>query len=132
MAGNLTLYTENSLLGHLTGVEWSAPTNTYLGLFTVAPTDTTAGTEVSTATGYARQQMSWGTPSGGAVATNANIRFPTSGPAANNYGTIVAIGIFDAVTAGNLLEYGSLAASVTINTGDSWTVSTAGITLTLD
>lgn len=134
MAGNLTLYSENELLEHITGKSaYTKPTNTYLGLFLVAPDDDgDGGTEVSASGAYARQQISWGTAVDGAISNNAAIRFPASGNASANWGTILAVGIFDALTAGNLLWYGTLASSVTINSGDSWTLTTGAVTLALD
>jgi hypothetical protein len=134
MAGNLTDYLENALLGHLTGqAAMGAPGATYAALFTVAPTDSTAGTEVSTSgTNYARQAVTWGAASGGSIANSAQIKFPSSGNATANFGTVVAIGIMDASTSGNLLMYGSLSATVTINTGDNFTITAGGLTLSLD
>ena len=132
MAGNLTTYLENALLAHSTGeASYTKPTNTYLALFTVAPTDSGGGTEVSGGN-YARIQLSWGTPSGGEIANNSALRFPATGTATSPFGTIVALGIFDASTTGNLLWYGDLSATVTINTGDTYTITSGGITLTLD
>jgi hypothetical protein len=132
MAGNLSNYLENKLLDHSTGrAAYTAPTTTYLALYTVAPTDGTGGTEVS-ASGYARQAITWGAAASGSIATSANVRFPAAGTAAADYGTVVALGILDALTSGNLLWYGSLSASVTISTGDSYTITSGGLTLTLD
>lgn len=132
MAGNLSNFLENKLLEHSTGkASWTVPTHTYLALYTVAPTDSTAGTEVSGGN-YGRVQMSWGTASEGVIATNANCRFPASSTASVNYGTIVAVGILDAATAGNLLWYGDLSATTTVNSGDTYTVISGGITLSLD
>lgn len=132
MAGNLTDYLENALLDHSTGrATWTKPTNTYLALFTVAPTDSASGTEVSGGN-YARIQLSWGAASGGSIANNATIRFPATGTATVDYGTVVAVGIFDASSAGNLLWYGDLSATVTINSGDTYSITSGGITLSLD
>lgn len=131
MSDNLTNFLEGKLLEHLTGkAAYTKPTNTYLGLFTVAPTDSSAGTEVSGGN-YERAVLSWGAASGGSIAINANARFPAAGTASVNWGTIVALGIFDAVTAGNLLVYGSLSAPVTVNSGNSYTVTSGGATLSL-
>ncbi len=131
MSGNLSDFLENKLLEHSTGkASWTTPTNTYLALFTVAPTDSTGGTEAS-AGNYARLQISWGSASSGSISNNANLRFPATGTATADYGTIVAIGIFDASTGGNLLWYGDLSATVTINSGETYTITSGGITLSL-
>lgn len=133
MAGNLADYAENKLLDHITGkASYTAPTNTYLALYTVAPTDSTSGTEVTASNGYARQQISWGAATSGQISTNATIRFPDVGTATGAWGTVVAIGILDAVSGGNLLWYGALSATVTIGNGDTYSITSGGLTLTID
>jgi hypothetical protein len=103
-----------------TQVAWK-PSAIYIALFTVAPTDAGGGTEVSGGS-YARVQVTqadanWNAPSGGnGLFSNVNdITFPT--PTAD-WGTIVAVGIFDAASAGNLLIWGNLTANKTVNNGD--------------
>lgn len=131
MADNLSNYLENKLLEHSTGkASYTSPTHTYLGLFTVAPTDSTPGTEVAGGN-YARVQMSWGSATEGTISINAACRFPAASTASVNYGTVVAMGILDAATAGNLLWYADLSPSFTINSGDSFTLIEGGITLSL-
>jgi hypothetical protein len=123
-----------ALVGHLTGkVPFTAPTNTYLALFTVEPTDAgDDGTEVSGGE-YKRRKLTWGTPSEetGSAATSAETRFPEAGNATANWGTVVAVGMFDAATEGNLLCYGPLSASVTIKSGDNYKIPSGGLTLSL-
>lgn len=129
MAGNLTDYLELALLEHSTGrAEFTKPTATYAGLFLVAPTDSAAGTEVSAAD-YDRIEISWGAAASGAIANDAEINF---GSASSNWGTIVALGILDQLTTGNLLWYGTLGNTVTINSADSYKISTGGLTLALN
>jgi hypothetical protein len=131
MANNLTDYLENSLLGHLTGkAAWTAPTNTYLALFTVEPTDEGGGTEVE-GTKYARRKLTWGSASEGAIATSAETRFPAEGNAESEWGTVVAVAIFDAVEEGEMLVYGPLSSPVTIKNGDFYRITSGGLTLTL-
>jgi hypothetical protein len=111
---------EERVLNWLKGTAFPAPPSAvYVGLFTVAPAeDGTTGTEVSGG-GYARQAVTFGAvsqlPSGPAQMSNtADINFPV---ATAPWGTIVAIGLFDASTAGNLLYYASIS-PVPINTND--------------
>ncbi len=98
----------------------SGPTNFYLGLFTVAPTDSTAGTQVSGGS-YARVTIpsvngSWNiNPTTGTISNAALVAFPA--PTAN-WGTCVAIGLFDAPTGGNLIAYGALTEVKVVNSGD--------------
>ena len=109
----------------------SGPTSLYVGLFTANPTDTGGGTEVSGGS-YARvtiasslanwagtQSAASTTASSGASGTTSNnnsITFPT--PSAN-WGVITGFGIFDATSGGNLLIWGSLSTSKTVNNGDA-------------
>lgn len=131
MADNLTDFTENKILEHSVGrTAWTAPTHTYLALYTVSPTDSTAGTEV-TGGNYARVQLAWGAASGGQISITSSARFPATGSASANFGTVVAMGICDAASGGNLLWYAPLSPTFTINALDTFTVIEGGITLAL-
>jgi len=122
-------YLETALLNHVCrGIAYSAPTSLYVALYTTAPTDAGGGTEVSGG-GYARQQVTFGAPSNGQVTTTATIEFPI---ATANWGTIVAIGVFDAETGGNLLFYGNLDASKQIFAGDQFRILAGNLTISLD
>ena len=124
-----TNYLEAKLLDHvLTNTSFSSPTTVYAGLFTVAPDDTGGGTEVSGGS-YARQAMSFSAASGGATTTDADINFPQ---ATADWGTVVAVGIHDAVTSGNLLMYTDLTTSKAIATGDILKISSGSLTVSLD
>ncbi len=124
-----TNYLENKLLDHvLNNASFTSPTTVYVGLFTAAPTDTTSGTEVSGGS-YARQVLSVSTASEGVVTSDADVNFPQ---ATGNWGTIVALGIHDALSSGNLLMYTDLTTSKTIETGDILKVSSGSLTVTLD
>jgi hypothetical protein len=109
----------------------SGPTNLYVGLFTVNPSDTGGGTEV-TGGSYARVTVAsslanWaGTQAAasttassgtsGTTSNNGSITFPT--PTAS-WGVITGFGIFDALSGGNLLIWGSLSTNKTVNNGDA-------------
>lgn len=120
-----TDFLEDALLNHvLRHVPFTSPTTIYLALYTVAPSDAGGGTEV-TGGSYARQSVTFSAPSGGSVANSGTITFPQ---ATGSWGTIVAVALLDASTAGNMLYYGALAVSKTVGTGDQ--VSFAPGTLT--
>lgn len=124
-----TNYLENKLLDHvLRNVSYTSPTTSYVGLFTAAPTDTLSGTEVSGGS-YARQVLSVTTASDGIVTSSADVNFPQ---ATASWGTISHVGIFDALTSGNLLMYTALTTSKTIDEGDILKISTNNLTVTLD
>jgi len=124
-----TDYLEAKLLDHvLTNTSYSSPTTVYAGLFTSAPNDAGGGTEVSGGS-YARQAMSFSAASGGATTTDADINFPQ---ATADWGTVVAVGIHDAATSGNLLMYTDLTTSKAIATGDILKISSGSLTVSLD
>jgi hypothetical protein len=108
-----------------TGV--TRPTAWYVGLYTVAPTDSGGGTEVS-GFDYARVSVTLSVT--GDTATNGSaLEWAT---ATGTWGTVVAVGIFDAAAAGNLIAYGNLTTSKTITTGDVFRISTGNLDITLD
>jgi len=140
-------YLENKLIDFVfRGQPFTPPTTLYVALFTT--TDNDAGTQRVEVTGgsYARVAVSsslanWagtqgtGTTvasngTGGTTSNNNTITFPA--PTAG-WGTIQGIGIFDAVTAGNELWYGSLTTSKTVNSGDAApSFSAAALSIQID
>jgi hypothetical protein len=119
---NMSDYLEVELRKHIfrTG-SFTKPTVLAVALFTVTPSDSGGGTEV-TGGSYARVQRdpldaNWtGASSTDGLTDNAAaITFPT--PSAN-WGTVVAFGIFDATSGGNLLVWGPITPNKTINNGD--------------
>lgn len=130
--GSLSNYAENKILEHSLGkTSWTMPTNVYAALYTVSPTESGGGTEVS-ASGYARVAITFGSASGGVISNSADIRFPAVGNTSASWGTVVAIGILDASTSGNLIWYGATSATVAIDTGDNFTIATGGLVISLD
>jgi len=129
MAG-FTDYLEDKVLEHVFGGNaYSAPSTLYVALYTVAPTDTGGGTEVSGGA-YARQSAAF-TVSGTnptQASNSAAIEYPT---ATANYGTVVAVGIFDASSSGNLLAYANLTASKVVSTGDVFRFNSGDLDVTL-
>lgn len=99
----------------------------YAALFTAAPTDAGGGTECSYS-GYTREAITFSAPSGGAIANSGTVTFDA---AAGSSQTVVAIGIFDASTSGNLLAWKTLSSSITYNVGDIPIISASGVTITV-
>ena len=131
MAGSLSNYAENKLLDHVLGTtSYTAPT-TYVALYTVAPSDSTSGTEVSNSGGsaYARQAAAFTAASGGTTSNSSNLDF-TNMPAC----TVVAIAIVDSGTigAGNVLVWGTLASNKSLDAGDTLRISTGDLDISLD
>jgi hypothetical protein len=105
------------------------PTAWYLALYTAAPSDSGGGTEVSGA-GYARKSVTFSAASSpGGTTSNSNA--PSFTASGGNYGTVTHVGIFDAVSGGNLLWHGAMTASKTVNDGDTLEFSIGNIDLTV-
>lgn len=120
-------YLEGKLVEHtLRAVAYTAPAAVYAALYLSDPGETDAGTEV-TGTNYARQAVTFGAHANGQVA-NALVTFGVAG--AGGWGTITHFGIRDALTAGNLLVYGALTASVTVNENDQVKFNAGDLTVT--
>lgn len=123
-------YLEDKVLDHVFGgTAYTAPSTLYVALYTVAPTDTGGGTEVSGGA-YARQTAAF-TVSGTSPTTASNsaaVEYPT---ATADYGTVVAVGIFDALSGGNLLAYANLDTSKVVSTGDVFRFNTGDLDITL-
>lgn len=121
-------YLENALINAtLRATTFTSPATVYVSLHTADPTDAGTGTEVSGGS-YARQSATFAAPSNGASATNADVTFPQ---ATGNWGTVTHIGIWDALTTGNLLYHTQLDASKTIDTGDIFKIASGSLTVTL-
>jgi|TARA_B100001093_G_scaffold449866_1_gene456307 hypothetical protein len=123
-------YLENKVLEHVfENSAYTAPSTLYAALFTVAPSDTGGGTEVSGG-GYVRKTAAF-TVSGTnpTTATNGSaIEYPT---ATAGYGTVVAVGVFDASSSGNLLAYANLDTSKVVSTGDVFRFNAGDLDITL-
>lgn len=121
-------YLETELLDHVfAGNAYTSPTTVYVGLFTSNPDEDGSGTEVSGGS-YARQTGTFSV-TGNTATTTAAIEFPT---ATGTWGTVTHIGIYDAVSAGNLLAYAALTTSKSIASGDVFRIPTGDIDITLD
>jgi hypothetical protein len=132
LAGGKGNFWSNAILSLLFGQQSPSAIGTlYFALYTAAPTDAGGGTEVSGGS-YARVSV-----------TNNTTNFPTAssqqsqnanlinfGTASANWGTIVAVGVFDASTSGNLLYWGPLTVNKTINSGDSFKIAANNATFT--
>jgi len=122
-------YLENKLLEHvLKNTAYTSPTTVYCALFTVTPSDSGGGTEV-TGGSYARESITFGAAASGTISNSAIIDF---GTATADWGTIVAVGIFDAITSGNLLFWGALTSNKTILNGDSFTFPIGNLDVSMD
>jgi len=121
-------FLENELFDHIfRGTAYPSPGTIYLGLYTSDPTGANSGTEVSGGA-YARLVITFNAASNGAGSNSAVLTFVT---ATANWGTITHWGILDALTAGNLITFGSFTTSRTINSGATAEVGAGDITVTI-
>lgn len=118
-------YLGNKILDAVLGdTPYDAPNTLYLALFTATPTPSTTGTEC-TGGSYGRVAI-----------TNDDTNFPdavskvksngvalTFATASASWGTVVAVGLFDASTSGNLLVYVTLTTPRLVSSGDTPTFS---------
>lgn len=128
----MTDYLENKLIDWLVrGQSFTPPATLYAALFTATPSDAGGGTEVSGGS-YARVAITsdmthWAgtqaaasttTSSGtnGTTSNNGTVTFPAP---TGNWGTTVAIGLFDASTSGNMLFWAPLVTNKTVNSSDA-------------
>jgi hypothetical protein len=138
MAGK-TNYLEGQFLNLLlrTQVAWK-PAGIWVGLFTAAPTDAGGGTEVtigSNAYGRAavtQADASWNAPAGTPRATTNAIAINFATPTPAGWGLVTHFGLFDAVSAGNLLYWAALGTSKTINANDTVSFGIGTLSITED
>jgi len=143
---NITTYFENKLLAAATGTAFTPPT-TYAALFTTTPTVNYTlalpdGVEVATGIGYptTRLRIGWQTPSSGII-KNTNTTYALTWTASSQWASgapITTIGIFDSsvsgantTTTGNLLWFGPLFAPVIMNSGDTLTIPTDSLSISI-
>lgn len=115
---DISNYLKNKLNDHVLGVATYAAPTPYLALYTVAPTATTAGTELPNGVGYSRKAVTFGAASNGSSNNNALVTF---GPCTTtNWGTVVAAAIVDSPTvgAGNVLYFKTLDQPRDVKIGD--------------
>jgi hypothetical protein len=132
-------YLENKVLDHvLTATAYTQPSTRYLALFTNTSTNAAANLEAgiltdevtTSGTAYARKTVTFAAASGGTSATNATVTFDT---ATSSWGTITHVAVVDGSTrgAGNVLFYGAVTTSKTIDNGDTFQVTSGNLTISL-
>ncbi len=129
MAGSFGDALENKLLDHLLKTApFSVPTDIYIELYTVAPSDAGGGTPAAGGS-YARKVCnSWDGAAGGATANTGAITFVQ---ATGDWGEIVAFALFDAITAGNFLAWADLTVNKSILSGDTAEFAAGELDITL-
>jgi hypothetical protein len=134
MAGGKSNYLELALLDHvLGGGDYTRPATVYVALYSVTPSDTGGGTEL-TGSNYSRVTVTnnatnWPAAAGGSKSNGTVITFPV---ASGTWASAVAFGILDAGTGGNLLYWGPLTAAVAVPSGKAGQFNIGLLTITED
>ena len=124
-----TNYLEDKILDHvLRNTAYTSPTTVYMALFTAAPGEAGGGTEISGG-GYARQAITFGAASAGAISNSADVTFPVS---TSNHGSITHFAILDASTGGNMLYFGALGTAKNYDIDDQIKFTAGDIDITDD
>lgn len=120
-------YLENKVLdGTVGNTTYTAPSTIYMALYSVAPSDSSSGTEL-TGNGYSRQSVAFATgASGGQIQNTADVTFTASG----NAWTVAGAALLDASSSGNILYWSTQNKSVA--PGDSLVYATGKITLIIN
>lgn len=132
----LTTYGAQKLIGYLLGnVSYAPPATIYVALFTSVPSNTGGGTEVSGGS-YAR----FAATNNSSFWTGATSTYPTVISNAQNFSftsstadwnTVGWIGIYDALSGGNLLWWGVLSTAVDVPSGNVYQFPTGTLQFTL-
>lgn len=121
----MTNYLANAMANAtIRNTAYTSPTSVYAALYSTAPTVSTSGTEL-TGNGYARQITTFSSPTAGLANSNVAVSFTASG---NAWPTVVAFGIVDNSTGGNLLYFKSIAGR-NVKVGDTLTFDSGKISI---
>jgi len=140
MAGGMSNYLQAKVLDYVLGdTSYSPPGTVYVALYSVAPTNAGGGTE-ATGSGYARAAVTnnttnWSNATGSSPTTKANGTAVTFAAATGDWSSaanMVAFGIFDALTSGNLLWWGPLSENKPVLNGDTPSFAISAISITQD
>ena len=133
--GSFSNYLEVELLDHVfMKGDYTSPTNIFVALCTADPTDAGTGSTITEPSGGAYARVStagtdWDAAAAGATANATAIEFTQ---ATGSWGTVTHFALVDAASAGNMLGHGVLAASKTIDNGDTATFAIGELDVTLD
>lgn len=112
---SLSNYAENELLDHvLNNAAYTPPATVYVGLSTADPGEDGSGLAEPSGGSYARKAITFGAAAARRITQSVQVVFDQ---ATAGWGNITHYAIFDAVSGGNMLDYGQLAATLTVNSG---------------
>ena len=115
---SLSNYCQSSILNHIFGRSNFSSPEVYIGLLTTEPNEDGSNVSEPECQSYSRvstNASSWDDAFEGSIENISNITFSL---ACENWGRITYFALFDAVSGGNILAYGSLSPSKDIKCGD--------------
>jgi len=134
-------YLENKVLDHVlrySTAPYTGAGTIYLALFNNTSGNAAANLEAGTLTdevttsssAYARKAVTFAAASSGSSATNATVTFDA---ATASWGSITHVAVMDGGTAGsgNVLFWGAVTTAKTIDTGDTFQVTSGNLTVAL-
>lgn len=127
-------YMDNKVMDEIFGkTDYVAPATLYVGLSTTAPTKASGNITEPAGNAYARVAVvnnttNFPNASGGTKNNGTVITFPE---ATGAWGTVSNWVIFDAITAGNVIAYGTLTNPKAIDVGDTPSFNASTLTLSL-
>lgn len=130
--GSFSDYWENKLLDYIFGKGSLTPPVIYLGLTTTEPGEDGTGLAEPSGNAYQRVQTSasdWNISAGGSLDNIGDIIFPV---ATGNWGMITHFVLFDTVTDGNMLAYGTLSPAKIVGSGVIAKFAAGDLTINLD
>jgi hypothetical protein len=124
---------EDEILDHIFNKgAYTAPANIYVGLSTADPGDDAAGLAEPVGNAYARVSTAgadWNVATAGLIDNVNAVTFPE---ATGSWGTITYVGLFDALSGGNLLGSGALTVGKAIVANDTAQFAAGDLDVTLD
>lgn len=128
MAAKSRYLSNKALNNALVNTAYTPPTTVYTALNTTTSTATVPGTEDSDAN-YARIATTFSTATTGTTSNTGTLAFYGTGRAASS-ATIVEAAIYDTLTLGNELYFGSLAVPKTVAVGDTLSFAATALSIT--
>lgn len=135
MASGKGTYLANHFLDLILGATaFSAPANVFMALYSGAPNAGGGGTE-ATGSGYARVSVTnnttnWPNAASGVKANGTAITFATATGDWSTAANQVAAALWDALTSGNELYFGSLTTSKPVLSGDTASFAASAVSIT--
>ena len=139
MAGSFSDFLELELLDQVFGASaYTAPTTTYVGLWTSALTDASTGATSGEVSGgsyvrvnFANDKTNWGDAASGAITNDVALTFAQ---ATADWGTVSYVAVLDTSTAGtgNVLCWADLTVAKAVGTNDTAEFAVGDFDVTLD